>query len=82
MYKIVDNFMEASCFFTDVNLHYNVQLFKNNPEGFVGSLKIVKYSGAYYLRVINNEGEILGYMKFDKIKETKSSLVIPGEIDK
>lgn len=81
MYKIVDNFMEASCFFTHENLHYNVQLFKNNPDGYSGSLKVVKYKNSFYLSTINTEGVITGYLKLNNIKETPSNIQIDMKLE-
>lgn len=81
MYKMVDNFMEASCFFTHENLHYNVQLFSKNPGDFKGSLKVVKYKDGFYLSTVDSEGIITGYLKLDKIKETPSNIQIDMKLE-
>lgn len=81
MYNIVDNFMEASCFFTHENLHHNVQIFSKNPDDFKGSLKVVKYKEGFYLSTVDTEGVITGYLKLDKIKETPCNIQIEVKLE-
>ena len=82
IFEIVDNMISATAFPTDNLVKKAINLIQTTQNlNFKGSLSIFKYNDDIYIKAINMNKETLGYLKFNKLYNTSTDMIIDGTFE-